>query len=361
MLMQKLQDYGITPFLVPEVATMVFSCGINIKKIAGDPKLYFEFQRQMLLTQLMLEDQMKKFARIQPGQNKVLIADRGAMDIKSFMDPFVFDAMIEDMGFDETSLRDKRNDAVFHLVTAAEGAESSYGYNNPVRYETPAEARLTDARTLNAWLGHEHLTIISNTKLAGKRKRRITFKEKMDLLLQAVCKTLGIPVPLEIERSFLLSKATLVKDITVPFVASDINQVYLLPKESNIIRRIRKRQQIDGGGTVYTYTEKQDIKPGVRQEVERIISAREFLILLSEKDPEKQPIVKKRYNFSWEDQYFQLDVISSPMNLVRLEVELTKEQQELRLPPFLQVVKEVTDDKRYSNISIASDQCPGYD
>ncbi len=35
----------------------------------------------------------------------------------------------------EQNIRDKRYDAIVHMVTAAEGAEEFYDYGNEVRYE----------------------------------------------------------------------------------------------------------------------------------------------------------------------------------------------------------------------------------
>lgn len=105
-------------------------------------------------------------------------------------------------------LRDQQYDAVYHMVTAADGAEEYYGNStNPARYETaevcpppPAtvrhsrcgcgchsgwqvwrvrprplslqEARALDKRALETYLGHPHLRIIDNsTDFATKMER----------------------------------------------------------------------------------------------------------------------------------------------------------------------------------------------
>ena len=69
-------------------------------------------------------------------------------------------------------------DAVFHLVSAAKGAEASYSLeNNSARSETLAEARDLDDRIIAAWNEHPYFVVIDN---AGD------FEEKMERLIAEV-------------------------------------------------------------------------------------------------------------------------------------------------------------------------------
>ncbi len=54
-----------------------------------------------------------------------------------------------------------RYDAVIHLRTP--DGSSGYGHQNPVRIETPVEAREIDARILDAWDGHPRRLIVDAT------------------------------------------------------------------------------------------------------------------------------------------------------------------------------------------------------
>jgi hypothetical protein len=54
-----------------------------------------------------------------------------------------------------------RYDAVIHLRTPDGG--NGYGHQNPVRIETPAEAREIDARILAAWDGHPRRLVVDAT------------------------------------------------------------------------------------------------------------------------------------------------------------------------------------------------------
>ena len=51
-----------------------------------------------------------------------------------------------------------RYNAVFHMVTAADGASAFYTLeNNQARTETPEQAVDLDRRTQKCWLGHPHM------------------------------------------------------------------------------------------------------------------------------------------------------------------------------------------------------------
>jgi predicted ATPase len=54
-----------------------------------------------------------------------------------------------------------RYDAVIHLRTPNDS--NGYGHQNPVRIETPAEAREIDARILGAWDGHPRRLVVDAT------------------------------------------------------------------------------------------------------------------------------------------------------------------------------------------------------
>jgi hypothetical protein len=55
---------------------------------------------------------------------------------------------------------DRRYIAIFHLVTAADGAEKFYSLeNNGIRIESIEQARAIDKRTCLAWIGHPKLYV----------------------------------------------------------------------------------------------------------------------------------------------------------------------------------------------------------
>ena len=67
----------------------------------------------------------------------VLLCDRGTMDGAAYIPATVWNKLMERHGSDTLTLRDTRYNAVFHLVTAADGAVEFYGSKtNEIRSES---------------------------------------------------------------------------------------------------------------------------------------------------------------------------------------------------------------------------------
>ncbi|CAN0311734.1 unnamed protein product, partial [Discosporangium mesarthrocarpum] len=96
-----------------------------------------------------------------------------------------------------TSLRDDRYDGVFHLVTAAIGAEEHYTLeNNMARSEPPELAKDVDARTQNAWVGHPRHMLFDNST---------DFPRKIERVIAASSRIVGLPGgPLESAPEFFM-------------------------------------------------------------------------------------------------------------------------------------------------------------
>lgn len=345
---EKLKDRGFRVFLVPEAATMIINPGVpDISAIAAkEPEKYFKIEESMFLLQRALRKEFNRLAEIFENEKRVIIFDRAEMDVKSYIPEPRFEAMLRDLKLDLRDVRDSY-DGVIHLVTAASGAEQFYTLeNNKARRETFKEAIAADERTKNAWIGHPHLKIINNSAA--------DFEAKMKRTLQAASRILGIPVPIEIERKFLLG---ILPDFSISELRNAqkiyIEQMYLTFSGNEQVR-IRKRSQ--NGSDAYYRTVKSKISPAVRYETEEAISAKEYLKLRELIIPGSKIIRKYRYCFVYKDQYFEMDAIIEPVQrfpLYLLEIELTEENDKVEIPPFLDVKKEVTADERYSNYALA--------
>jgi CYTH domain-containing protein/predicted ATPase len=346
ILKQKLADYGFKVLICPETATLAMSSGLDVVGFAtqGDPKVWFEVQRQILRTQRALRERYRAFAGLY-AEPVVILFDRGEMDNAAYIDSDLYSALLEE---ERLSLYDVRDsyDLVVHLVTAADGAEAGYTLaNNTTRSESPELARELDQKTLAAWVGHPRLRIIDNRSVAG-------FDEKMNLTLRTVLKAVGRPAPLEIERKFLLATPP---DLTALAHlhprAVEIEQTYLLSPDPRLELRVRRRSQ--QGQSAYYRTEKVVLEPGKRFERERILTPSEYWHSLTTADPTRQPVKKTRYCFPYQSLYFELDHIEAPEELWVLEVELTEDSQEVVVPDGLTVAREVTGELAYTNAEIA--------
>ena len=255
----------------------------------------------------------------------------------------IYAELLKDCGLSEVSVRDYY-DGVFHLVTAAIGAPEAYTCeNNTARTETPEQAAERDRGCMRAWTGHPHLRVITNDGC--------TFEQKIDKLLKEVYTLLGVPVPVETERKYLISMPDL-EELRKKYDCTtvDIIQTYL-ESDGDTERRVRQRG-INGNYTFY-YTEKQKVSELSRTEREKKISEAEYLKLLMEADTSLHQIKKQRTCFVSDGTYFELDTYPFWNDKAILEVELTNEADEVKIPKQLNIIKEVTDDDRYKNISLA--------
>lgn len=67
------------------------------------------------------------------------------------------------------------------------------------------------------------------------------------------------------------------------------------------------------------------------------------------------PIVKDRYSFVYDNQYFRLDIFDDCCeNICLLEIEGTLDNEKIEIPPFLKVVDEVSENPLYRNASLHS-------
>ena len=335
---QRLINLGYDVVIMHEMATEVILSGLHPAVISGE-----SFQAMLLDMQINRMNVYKNYID-KLGDKVVILHDRGLMDGEAYVNPSDFEQILNEKGL-------KRNeiyglyDGVFHLVSAAIGAPEAYTKaNNEARMETLDEAAAADVRTMNAWVGHPHLRIINN--------EGVNFEQKMNKLMEEVLSLLGEPIPLEIERKFLVKKPDMQQLIdSVGTTASDILQTYLVSEKAGVERRIRQRGLV--GDYSFFYTEKAELSEGTREEREKIITLKEYINLLGEADITKKQIKKRRYCFVYKDKYFELDVYPFWKDQAILEIEVGSIDEEFEIPEFIEVIKEVTNDKAYKNSSLA--------
>jgi CYTH domain-containing protein len=167
----------------------------------------------------------------------------------------------------------------------------------------------------------------------------------------------------EIERKFLINLPKSWSELSELFDSlidiKRISQSYLKETGEEQSPRIRKTVEgfKDNVKTVYHLNQKKFVEKGVNEEKEKEISVDQFESLLKHKHPDLITIDKTRYVFNYNDQIFELDIFTGPLKgLVILEIELKNKDDVVEMPPFLEVIEEVTGDKRFSNFSLAKKQ-----
>lgn len=329
---------GYAVLFVPETATELITGGIAPWTCGTNE----DYQKCQMRLQLEKERVFRLAAEGMAAEKVLIVCDRGALDNKAYMSQLEFSSILKEIGTSEVELRDNY-DAVFHLVTAAKGAEKFYTTaNNSARTESVEEAAALDDKLISAWTGHPHLRVIDNST---------GFEDKMKRLIAEIDAFLGEPVPFEIERKFLIEYPDLKWLESLPNCQKvEIIQTYL-KSDDGAERRVRQRGA--DGHYIYFETVKQNVSDVKRIETERRLSAEEYLRMLMEADTARRQIRKNRYCLTYDNQYFEIDVYPFWSDKAIAEIELKDENEPIRFPKELKVIKEVTDDISYKNASLA--------
>ena len=323
---------------VPETATELITGGVA--PWTCDTNL--DYQRCQMRLQLEKEKIFEMAAASMKSEKTLIVCDRGAMDNRAYMTQEEFSQVLEELGTTEVKLRDTY-DAVFHLVTAAKGAEEFYSLDNPARTEGLAEAVALDDKLIAAWTGHPHLRVIDNDR---------DFEKKMIRLITEIRTFLDEPVPYEIKRKYLIRYPDIAWLESIPNCRKvEISQTYLNSAPGD---EIRVRQRGEAGSFIYTKTTKKRVSDVKRIEIEERLTQDEYLSLLMEADPNKRLIRKTRYCLTYKNLYFEIDIYRFWNDQAIMEIELSDENTEIVFPPEIHISKEVTWDEAFSNISLAT-------
>lgn len=332
---------GYKVFTIPEVPTMVTQSGWNY--LTDNKDFYKEGEKIILELQLALEDKMIRLAET-CTEPCIVVCDRGAMDISAYISDEMWNELTSACGTSTEVLRGNHYDAVLHLVSAADGAEQFYTTaNNAQRYEKADEAGLAIARSLDkkivqAWTGHPRLRVINNGE---------DFDRKMQRVIKEISAVLGLPLPIENERKYIVEVVGEIPEC----MESEIIQTYLVAEPGCEVR-IRKR--MTNGVVTNIHTTRRKISDQEELVTERHVGNSLYETMLQQADPYRRTIRKNRKSFIWKGQFFELDTYMSPVdNLVILETKGIACHEDLKLPPFIRIVEDITGNTDYFNINLA--------
>lgn len=392
----RLSDYferrGWRVITLPETATELILAGIS-------PAIFPDiesFEAAIIREQVNHENDLINYvlAHMTDADKILIILDRGILDTLAYMGKAQGEEVIG--GIPMAAELAASYDGVIHLVTAADGAEEFYTLeNNAARQESSLEdARAADQRTLEAWLGYDHLRIVPNGQ---------NFEEKMRQVIREVAHLIGEPEPCEIERKYLIpSGAVQLRELLegMKWVRRvEILQIYLDADEKS---ETRVRRRNENGRVTFTKTTKVGTDdPRKRIEIEEKISEASFRKAVLSAGGKSLPIVQKtRFLVPSRENagYIEIDFFENPPHLQRVvnsllgaaggfsdngtvydrvilehysemfrdadssyrnsdkclvEIELSALTQEVFWPSWLPDGVEVTGDSRYSNREIA--------
>ncbi len=156
----------------------------------------------------------------------------------------------------------------------------------------------------------------------------------------------------EIERRFLIRYPDTDRLDRLCVARFAITQTYLGGGEG-FSSRVRRS---DSGGSIeYTRTEKTRVSDMTRMEAERSISREEYEALLRRAEPGLNAIEKTRWQVEHKGLTLEIDIFPFWNDRALLEIELDCEEREIELPDYIEVIKEVTGDRRYTNRALAAE------
>ncbi len=325
---------GYNVIIVPETATSFIASGI---RPFGDNALPpVDFQRLVIQNQLHKEDLANKAAELLGKDKTIVICDRGSLDGIAYVTDQEWQETLEKEGVKARDLLTSY-DVILYMLGKSEIFTTE---NNKSRYEKSAEEALEKGqKVLKSYLGHDNLRVI---------RPREDIKDKEIEVVNIIANMLGLPTRTREQHKFLVNGVDTAK---IASISSKIviTQDYLKSDEDTEYR-VRKVEQ--NGVNSYHYSVIKKGENGIRNILaDDVISESVYQNLLLTKTDNSASIIKTRYSFVHDQQYFKLDIFDDEMCI--LEVNLTKENPKVSLPEFVYVVEDVTNKDEYNNINIA--------
>ena len=120
-LTEKLSEKGFKVLTVPEIPTLTKQGRGMIVREGLTKEGIVKFQVLRIKLQMKFEEYFSQLGEIS-GERTVVLCDRGTMDAKAYVEEKIWKTILDSQSWNTAILRDRRYDAVIHLVTAANGA-----------------------------------------------------------------------------------------------------------------------------------------------------------------------------------------------------------------------------------------------
>lgn len=334
---KELTDLGYKVFIIDEVATRLINAGI--KPFGNDSISMLEFEDIVLKEQLTQEECYEKVAKLL-DKKCVIICDRGIFDIKSFIGQKEFEYLLRKYNLSKIKYMDNY-DLVIHMNTAAKGAEEFYtNENNKARSEDITEAIKRDDRCQESWSFHSNFKIIDNNT---------DFETKVQKVIDTIKDYFKIETKWQKKYLINITDDTLNNIRNKEIVNVEIKQTYL-KTNSDYEMRLRKRM-LDNDSTYFVTVKKNN---GYNQKIitEEKIDKKTYERLLIQKEVINE-INKKRISFIYNDKIYKLDIFENGMCILETDNNSI-------VPPFINVIEDVTLNEDYFNINIEGDKHYAY-
>ena len=327
---------GIKVLVVPETATELINSGISF--LDGTISL-LDFQELVLRLQLAKESIVDRALELSSKEDVIVIYDRGTIDNTAYISKEEFETVLTRLNH-EKSFSDLLNkyDLVINLV----GREDFYTTeNNKARSESVNEALKLGNKTLQSWVGHPKIRIV---------KPKDTVDEKINEVLNIINSLLDKKQVKRQEKYSVDLTRTDLNFILDNSKVAEIEQTYLVASD-NVEKRLRKIVFNDSVSYVLSVfkVEKDGSKVIV---LEKQLDQSIYESLLDFKDDKYDIIKKKRYYFTYDGEYFYLDIFGNNNEIGILEINVM-ENEVVRIPEFIATLENVSRNESYFNKGIA--------
>ena len=162
---------GYNVYISEEIASLMINSGMSFRHIKTKESVY-TFQKNLLERMLLQEDGILSYIKMNTlNEKNVIISDRGALDVKAYMEIDEWNKLLEELKLTEEKLF-LRYDCVIFLDANTEYYTTE---NNKARSETLEEAIVLSAKTKSVWDKHSKFIV---------SKSRKNFLEKYEYAIQ---------------------------------------------------------------------------------------------------------------------------------------------------------------------------------
>lgn len=348
ILQEKLGDRFILYFL-PELAATTVNSGVVIIPSEFTHDTHTVFTEGIMKMQMEMEDYFHKIASIQK-KDVIIISDRGVCDNLAYAAPETRERIFRETGWTLQKIRDERYDAVIHLVTAADGAEKYYTLeNNQARTETPEVAKWIDQRTQEVWKGHPHYAIINNTSVRD-------FKHKIEEVHNHIFKLIDLPQQPGFQRKFLLKASVPVDKVPADLAPEVFDETftYLPAADENEEVYVKKRVCRNTNGITFRHVRREHSKVAAeRLELTKMLNGKLYEDFISLTDKKSHPVTKEVIVFVYQTQWCHIESFLNGSEKVSILRCFTVDPEKVKIPEFVEVAEDITDNKKYFTQSAA--------
>jgi len=337
-------------YIIPELATLTIGAGVAIIPSEFTHDTHTVFTKGIMKAQMDLENYFYEIAKIQK-EDVIIFTDRGMMDNIAYCSEETRDRVFKETGWNTQKLTNQRYDAIFHLVTAADGAEEFYTLeNNEARSEGVDLAKMLDKWTQNSWVSHQNQFIIDNS-IPG-------FNKKIERLYMLIANFLGISDNVHFVKKFLIPKGFDAKKIPEEIKHASFTEVFDFLKCGEEKKRIwvKKRTDSYGSNSYALITRTMSDKEEERIELKRKISAKIYNEYAWQRDETMMTLKKDFIVFTCNNSNYMVETYhleDQEITVARISRDTKEVNESFKIPEWIGATDDISENPKYMSYEIA--------